>query len=425
MAYTINRTNGTLFATVVDGTINTDSSLIMIGKNFAGYGEALNENFFRLLENHANPTAPLTPQPGQLWFDSSLGLLKIWGTEWKDIGSQTAGSAGHDTPITGDIWYDTVNSQLNVYDGTQYVLIGPSFSSGTGTTGYLVDTVSDGVLEHVIIRVVVSDDVVAIISKDATFTPAPAIAGFTSIQPGYNLAAFVDGGVPLYVGTATNAELLNGIVDTQLVRNDTPNETMSGSLAILNNTGLTAGALGEAKISVSGSDVTFANQSINSDIILSINNAGAPTDVLTVDGTTARARVLSAPLAGTDIANMDYVDSEILIVLASISAGTQPIDSYAVAAIDTTILDFDSATIVTTTLSANASLTTANPVAGKRIERYFIASGAARTVTLNAAWRSFGEGSPIIIPDGKTLVVSLTATTSNESGIHCAAVLEN
>ena len=41
MAYTINLTDGALFATIPDGTINTSSSMVLVGKNYAGYGEFL------------------------------------------------------------------------------------------------------------------------------------------------------------------------------------------------------------------------------------------------------------------------------------------------------------------------------------------------------------------------------------------------
>jgi hypothetical protein len=66
MSYTINLTDGTIFAVVADGTINTDSSQTLVGKNYAGYGEFLNENYIRLLENASNtsaPGAPLNQQP--------------------------------------------------------------------------------------------------------------------------------------------------------------------------------------------------------------------------------------------------------------------------------------------------------------------------------------------------------------------------
>ena len=67
MAYTINLTDGTVFATISDGTINTSSSMILVGKNYAGYGEFLDENFIHLLENGSNTTAPPAPLTGQSW----------------------------------------------------------------------------------------------------------------------------------------------------------------------------------------------------------------------------------------------------------------------------------------------------------------------------------------------------------------------
>jgi len=43
MAYTIIRSNGTTLTTIQDGTINTVStSLSLPGRNYAGYGQALN-----------------------------------------------------------------------------------------------------------------------------------------------------------------------------------------------------------------------------------------------------------------------------------------------------------------------------------------------------------------------------------------------
>ena len=76
MSYTINLTDGTIFAVVADGTINTDSSQTLVGKNYAGYGEFLDENFVRLLENAANTSAPGAPLTGQLWYDKTNNIIK-------------------------------------------------------------------------------------------------------------------------------------------------------------------------------------------------------------------------------------------------------------------------------------------------------------------------------------------------------------
>ena len=78
MAYVINLTNGGSLVTVEDGTIDQSTSLKLVGKNYAGYGEIQNENFIHLLENFASGNAPAGPLSGQVWFDSSLKKLKFY-----------------------------------------------------------------------------------------------------------------------------------------------------------------------------------------------------------------------------------------------------------------------------------------------------------------------------------------------------------
>jgi hypothetical protein len=83
MAYTINLTDGAVFATVNDGTVNTASSMTLVGKNYAGYGEFLDENFIHLLENGANTTAPAAPLTGQLWWGQNQYLAQ--GLQWHSV----------------------------------------------------------------------------------------------------------------------------------------------------------------------------------------------------------------------------------------------------------------------------------------------------------------------------------------------------
>ena len=45
MAYTINKFNGTELVVLEDGTIDTSTSLGLVGRNYVGYGETQNENF--------------------------------------------------------------------------------------------------------------------------------------------------------------------------------------------------------------------------------------------------------------------------------------------------------------------------------------------------------------------------------------------
>ena len=78
MAYTVNKFDGTLIATVEDGTIDNTTNLRFIGKNYAGYGEIQNENFLHMLENFAGGSAPSRPVAGQMWYDSASAKLKFY-----------------------------------------------------------------------------------------------------------------------------------------------------------------------------------------------------------------------------------------------------------------------------------------------------------------------------------------------------------
>jgi len=78
MAYTIVKSDGTVLTTIADGTINTTStSLGLPGRNYAGYGQALDTNFVHQLENFADNTPPPNPLRGQLWFNTNNSTLYV------------------------------------------------------------------------------------------------------------------------------------------------------------------------------------------------------------------------------------------------------------------------------------------------------------------------------------------------------------
>ena len=144
MAYTINLTDGTVFATITDGTYNQSSSVTLVGKNYAGYGEFLDENFIQMLENFSNTTSPTAPLTGQLWWDKTNSLLKVYnGTIFKTASFSTASASQPTSNVTGDLWYDTTNQQVKVYTGSSFIVVGPAYSSSQGTTGAIPETIND------------------------------------------------------------------------------------------------------------------------------------------------------------------------------------------------------------------------------------------------------------------------------------------
>jgi hypothetical protein len=287
MSYTINLTDGTIFAVVADGTINTDSSQTLVGKNYAGYGEFVNENYIRLLENASNTSAPGAPLTGQLWWDKTNNVMKVYnGTIFKVISAATASASQPTSNVTGDLWFDTTNDQLKAYNGSSFITIGPASTSGEGTSGAIVTTITDSApgSDHVIVQMYVNNVIVSIFSKDPTFTPAASISGFATIGPGLNMSTTVANAV--FNGTATNADTLDTLNSTSFMRSDaaTSNNT---SISITSDTGLYVGGDSDARIFVSGTDVYHNNQTQDGDMIFQVNDGGVTTTALTIDGATA------------------------------------------------------------------------------------------------------------------------------------------
>jgi len=187
MAYTINLTDGNVFATITDGTYNQSSSVTLVGKNYAGYGEFLDENFIQMLENFSNTTAPVAPLTGQLWWDKTNNLLKVYnGTIFKTVSFSTASSTQPTSNVTGDLWYDTTNQQVKVWTGSAFIVVGPAYSSSQGTTGAIPETINDNTATPHYVTTLYSNSVrVAIFSSDADFTAAAPVSSlFPTVYKG-------------------------------------------------------------------------------------------------------------------------------------------------------------------------------------------------------------------------------------------------
>lgn len=265
MPYSVTKTNGTSIS-VEDGSTNTSStSLTLIGKNYPGYGVFLNQNFVRLLENFSSSTSPdtVTGSPamqGQLWWDSTNKLLKVYqGTAWKVISSSMSSESEPDGAVVGDLWWDTRNSQLKVYPGgtpgTPWVTIGPAFTTATGQTGALADIIADNSqaqIAHSVIKFYVDNDLVSILSQDPEFTPASTdLPGFPTIKPGFNLATNIAN--LRYNGTASVADALaGGILANDLARLSVSN-TFTRQQEIRNDAGLVIGN-NKMQLLISGTD---------------------------------------------------------------------------------------------------------------------------------------------------------------------------
>ena len=290
MSYTINKTDGTKLVVLKDGTVDISTTdLALFGKSYAGFGERLNENFVKILENFANTTAPAKKIKGQLWYDTLTNQIKVWnGNKFKPVGSSINSSSAPVNSNLGDTWFDTNNLQLYVNNGTDWTLIGPTTVAGSGNTAVVSDSIRDnvGVFKSVL-KFVTNDIIVAMVSADE-FVPLTAITGFATVFKGITLSTSVSQN--RFTGVATRAtNLLLGDLTTvvpadNFVRADT-NDSMTGTLTIFNDGGLSLGSGADLTINVSGGeDVVFQNNTLNGDILFKVNDGGVTKTVLTIDG---------------------------------------------------------------------------------------------------------------------------------------------
>lgn len=302
MAYTINLTDGTIFATIADGTVNTSSSMILVGKNYAGYGEFLDENFIHLLENGSNTTAPSSPLTGQMWWDKTNNLMKVYSGAggWKTISAATSAASAPTNNVTGDLWYDTINQQLNVWTGAAFIVVGPAFTSSQGKTGAVPETINDsGATPHFITSLYVNDIRVAIVSKDASFTPAPPInTAFPTVYTGITLASSGLGASAVFAGSATNAQTLDSLDSTDFMR-ATANTSTTGILRVQNNTGLFVGSANVFNVNTTATDANIKSNVSGGNLIIQANVGGTTYNVAQALGASGTFAVSNALTVGT------------------------------------------------------------------------------------------------------------------------------
>jgi hypothetical protein len=232
MAYQINRFNRSLLTTVEDGTLDETTDIKFVGKNYAGYGEAHNENFLFLLENFSGANEPPKPISGQLWFDSGAQRMKFRDSnnKWRTVGGAEVSASQPAGLATGDFWWDSGNEQLYVFNGTEFILIGPQ-DAGDGITQMVSQTIIDttDVSRSVIVSFV--NDVPIHVISPTEFTiknvAGNTLDGFGTIRQGITLRDTDNETgetqtLYRFHGTATDADRLGGLNASEFARSADP-----------------------------------------------------------------------------------------------------------------------------------------------------------------------------------------------------------
>jgi hypothetical protein len=220
MAYIVNKFSGAQLIVLEDGTIDTSTSLGLVGRNYVGYGETQNENFVFLLENFANESPPSRPLQGQIWFNTTTNLTYAYdGATWSPIGAAVLSATAPADSNAGALWLDITANQLKIYTGSTWTLIGPEVVAGFGSTRARATSLDDSVGNPRPVVILETDGVAFAICTAQAFTinSSNSVVGFeNNLIAGINLSATakVKGDLIGNAGSAdrlSTARTINGV----------------------------------------------------------------------------------------------------------------------------------------------------------------------------------------------------------------------
>lgn len=257
MVYNIKKSNGEPLVTIPDSTQDTTAtSLVLPGRNSVGFGLAIDQNFVDLLQNFANTSPPPNPQVGQLWYNTIRMDLNVFdGAKWIAITTAFDGSGGMTTQAVGP-------------DNTEVSMVISQYQ--------IITVISGSRIEH-------ADCPDSIIFNDISYAFAARFPN--GIYPGVNLSTDPTGTIEYWInGKATTANVL------AQARTININGTSVGQFSFDGGSNV--------NVTVSDSNVYITN---SAGFITSTTVAGTWTKVLVSDG----GRIIS----GNNITASDVVEA--------------------------------------------------------------------------------------------------------------------
>lgn len=333
MSYIINLTNGNVLTQVQDGTTNTNTGLTLIGRNYTNYGQTQNDNFVKLLENFADSTPPTisssayTPLVGTLWYDTANSIIKVYdGSNWYPVSQRVKSSSAPTADNVGDQWYDTVNQQTKQWNGTSWQIIGPVYSASQGLSGIQIETLTDSSsITHAVSSEYAQGQLVSITSN-SSFTLPNQYNGFTTITNGLNVANNVVINQSLTVNgalTFNNSATINSLLSTSsIVPVTTGIYNLGSGTNAYNDLNLSGNiSFGYANIHfTSNNNLVLHNRAYQGNVDIYVNSTVGNVKALEVNGSSGLITVLNDPTTPYQIATKNYVDNNIANVNTIITA---------------------------------------------------------------------------------------------------------
>jgi len=403
MTYVINKTDGNEVTKIPDGILDTTSTaLTLIGRNSTSFGEAINENFVKLLENFASTTAPENAIKGQIWFDTASNRLFVYdGTSFRSSGGPQVSSRVPDPLTTGDLWINNDTNQMYMFDGADLTLVGPIYTARQGVTGFKVDTViGTNKISYSICQIFVKNVLLGIFSS-AAFTPEIPIPGYgpagKPVQVGFNAAELSDLKFDVLVTRSESILTADGVAKTanELVFTNEEN-TFTEKITVQNNDGIEVGATNQVKQYVSSNNFYIENQIANRSVNINVKSGAQTVTGITVTGNGQRVGIFNEnPTATLDVVGDLKISGDIFI------GGTTT-------TLNTSVVEIEDKNIVLGNTTSPSELT----ADGGGIT---LKSDVDKTISYNRVSQSWDLSENLKIATGKTFSIGntqiLTATS--------------
>lgn len=314
MTYKITKTDGTLLTEIIDGAVDQSATdLTLVGKNVSGYGEFINENFVKLLENFASTSQPNNPIVGQIWYDAGQNRLRVYdGSTFRTGSGPLVQGTPPNSLVQGDLWIDSKENQLYFYDGTDLQLAGPNYKASQGISGFQTLTIYDtDSIERVIVKLWVGNTLLGIFSKEPIeFTPLETIPGFAGfltdlgtydgkIYPGFNSGTLTNQTFRVNASSATSLldpfgvrKTTSSFVSTEPAE-EGGNTSMAATLSILDDIPLILGPASDFQINVDNTAVQLLSNQNGQDYIIKTKVASGRKTAMVIKGVANRVGIFN------------------------------------------------------------------------------------------------------------------------------------
>lgn len=450
MTYKITKTDGTLLTEIIDGAVDQSATdLTLVGKNVSGYGEFINENFVKLLENFASTSQPNNPIVGQIWYDAGQNRLRVYdGSTFRTGSGPLVQGTPPNSLVQGDLWIDSKENQLYFYDGTDLQLAGPIYKSSQGISGFQTVTIYDtDSIERTIVKLWVGNTLLGIFSKETIeFTPLEEIPGFAGfltpqgydgkIYPGYNAGTLT--GQTFRVNASSADSLLDPFGERKTTSSFVSSEpaeaggntSMAATLSILDDIPLILGPASDFQINVDNTAVQLLSNQNGQDYIFKTKVAAGRKTAMVIKGVANRIGIFNDdPQAMVHIGTQNQTSNVIIEGNLTVNGTTTTVNST-----ELTVDDINITLAATDTPSDSYANGGGITIKGNS-DKLFTWNSSKATAPYNMSQPAFNSSENINIPSTAsyylggvalfTSATTLASTISSAPGLTSIGTLTN